>query len=307
MEKQRITPRDFFLHLGIIVALYVSAVSIIALLFQIIDTTFPDTLMNYVDPYSSGIRFAIASLIIFFPVYILLGWLYNRDVRGTPEKKHIGIRRWLVYLTLFITGLTIVIDLVMLLNTFLGGEISTRFILKVIAVLIIAGIIFAYYILNLRGVTSRKNIFRWFVGGSIVLVILVLAWGFYTMGSPSSQRAKRFDLERVSALQGIQYQVSSYWQDNQKLPASLDMLNDSLDARGIARDPETNQAYEYQPVSNTSFKLCATFSLAGNNSYTTPVGAEDNWQHQAGHTCFARSINPELYPPTPTPVAPVKR
>ena len=52
--------------------LYWSAGALIALLFRIIDTVFKDRLDYYLDPYSSGIRFALASLIVVFPLSLFL-------------------------------------------------------------------------------------------------------------------------------------------------------------------------------------------------------------------------------------------
>jgi hypothetical protein len=303
VEKVRTTPKDFFLHLGIIVALYVSAVSLINLLFGIVDILHPDALSYYYDPYSTAIRWSIASLVIFFPVYIFLGWLFNRELVVNPEKKSVGIRRWLTYFTLFITGLTIVIDLVVLLNSFLGGEISTRFVLKVLAVLVVAAFIFFYYILDLRrGAGSR--IFKGFAIGAIVLVLASLIGGFSVMGSPQTQRQIRFDNERESSLQSIQWQIINYWQQKQALPATLADLNDALSGYAVPTDPQTKASYEYAVVSKTSFKLCANFaqpSMKGMNSQSYPVypelGPENtNWQHEAGKACFTRTIDPDKYP-----------
>ncbi len=307
-QRMSFSPKDFFLHLGIIVALYVSAVSVITLLFRVIEYAFPDALQNglYQDPYSTGMRLAIASLIIFFPAYLFLGWLYNRELKIAPEKRELGVRRWLVYLTLFIAGLTIVIDLVTLLNSFLGGEISSRFILKVLAVLIVAGFIFFYYILDLRGKVRNGSIFKGFMIGSVLFVILSLATGFSVLGSPLTQRNLRFDNQRVTDLQNIQYQIVNYWQSKQVLPQTLSQISDSISGNYIPLDPQSQVSYEYRPTGATSFELCTTFALPAPQSnarvsvpmpYPVANSVEENWQHQAGHSCFTRTIDPDRYPP----------
>jgi hypothetical protein len=307
LHLMKTTPRDFFLHLGIIVTLYVSAVSVLALLFQVIDLAFPDQLTSYIDPYSTSMRLAIASLIIFFPVYILLGWLYNKELVHTPEKKDLAIRRWLVYFTLFVTGLTIVVDLVMLLNSFLGGETSTRFILKVLAVLVVAAAIFAYYILNLRSRKEREKTFQAFSFGSVIFVIAALVFGFMYMGSPTTQRQVRFDIQRINDLQTIQWQIVGYWQQKEKLPTSLEDLNNPISSFVVPHDPKTSAPYEYKSTSATSFELCATFELASrpgdrsNSNVAYPTldmdSKNNSWLHQVGKQCFTRTIDPELYPP----------
>ncbi len=38
-------------------------------------------------------------------------------------------------------------------------------------------------------------------------------------------------------------------------------------------------------------------------SYPYPGGGGgESWDHEAGHTCFSRTIDPEIYPPYPDPV-----
>ena len=87
-SKPRVTAKDFFLWLGAMVALYVSTISLVLLSHQYINVWFPDVAR---EPYGSGasgtIRFAIASLIVFFPLYVWLTRLLHQDIRRVPEKK----------------------------------------------------------------------------------------------------------------------------------------------------------------------------------------------------------------------------
>lgn len=73
----KLTPKDFFLNAAVMVTFYVSAFSFISLLFQLIDTLFPKDVGGYVDPYSSGISFALASLIIIFPLYLFFTRIFS--------------------------------------------------------------------------------------------------------------------------------------------------------------------------------------------------------------------------------------
>ncbi len=308
--KPKTTPKDFFLHLGALITLYVSATSLLALLFEIINSTFPDALNYYTDPYSTGMRLAIASLIVIFPLHILLSWLLAKDVRTNPEKRELGIRRWLTYFTLFVAGIALVIDLIVLLNVFLNGEITTRFVLKVLAVLIVAGAIFWYYIYDLRKnwQTNQKGQ-KSFAWTASLLVLVSIVGGFIVMGSPATARKMRFDERRLSDLQSIQWQVVNYWQQKESLPKSLANLQDPISNFMVPLDPETSVSYTYQPTGPLSFKLCANFSTEGDatgrggyKSAPYPVGVDgtamsDNWKHSVGQTCFDRTIDPKLYPP----------
>src|SRR5258706_13559775 len=142
---KRNLPRDVFLHLFAIVTLYWSAISFITLCWQYINYFFPDVL-NYNYGFSSSMKFAMASLFIVFPLFILVSWFLNNIYTKESEVRESKIRKWLIYLTLFITALVIIGDLVFVINTFLSGEITVRFILKSLSILLVAVVIFWYYL-----------------------------------------------------------------------------------------------------------------------------------------------------------------
>ncbi len=155
LEKSRTSPKDFFLNLLSIAALYTSAGSFVALIFQYINVLFPDILEfgNYTDSSRiaySVIRFAISALVVSFPLYLGTMWFMNKDYLMNPEKRDLKIRKWLVYFTLFAATIIIMGDLIALINTFLGGGLTARFILQVFTVFAVVGSIFAYYLFDLR-------------------------------------------------------------------------------------------------------------------------------------------------------------
>ena len=61
-----------------------------------------------------------------------------------------GARRQLTYLTLFLAASILIGDLISVVYNFLGGEITIRFLLKVLTVALISGGVFAYYLVELR-------------------------------------------------------------------------------------------------------------------------------------------------------------
>jgi len=319
MEKPKLTPKDFFLQLGIVAALYVSVISLINLLFQTVDYAFPDQLAYYGDPYSDGIRVAIASLIIIFPLYLLLSWYVEKLFRVAPEKRELGVRRWLMYFTLFLAGIAIIVDLVALINAFLGGELSARFALKTLAVLVVAGGVFGYYLSDLRRIVGMPSKNKVWCSAAVIIALGSMVLGFFIMGSPFAARERRFDDERVSGLQGIQWQIVNYWQMKSTLPESLSELDDSLSGYRAPSDPETGEPYEYeQAAEGLSFNLCAEFNrstigekerLAGRGGFypkampmydgSVSSGEPESWEHEAGRFCFKRTIDPERYPAKP--------
>jgi hypothetical protein len=71
-------------------------------------------------------------------------------VRRDPARRASKVRRQLTYLTLFIAAAFIIGDLIALLDDLLGGELTLRFVLKVVTVAVIAAGLFLYYLRDLR-------------------------------------------------------------------------------------------------------------------------------------------------------------
>ncbi len=157
-RKPYLSAREAFMYLLTFLTLYLSAYNLGALIFQFINKMYPDDRLGYVFDASvqSGIiRFAIASLIISFPIYLgLTSYLQKRAARN-PEARVSRVRKWLTYLTLFLTAGVMIGDLIALINNLLGGDITARFILKFLTVFIIAGLVFWYYLTDLR--SEEKN------------------------------------------------------------------------------------------------------------------------------------------------------
>ena len=70
-SKPKTTAADFFLHLGVIVALYVAVISFLNLLFDLINYSFPNLPLSY-GVSSDSLSVPVSLLIIFVPFMILL-------------------------------------------------------------------------------------------------------------------------------------------------------------------------------------------------------------------------------------------
>lgn len=304
MPKRNL-PRDVFLHLFAIVSLYWSAISFITLCWQYINHFFPDVL-QYDYSFNSAMRFALASLIIVFPLFLISSWLLSKIYAKESSVRDSKVRKWLIYLTLFITSLVILGDLVFTVNTFLNGEVTARFILKALSVLIVAATIFGYYLDDVRRQQS-SNMAKTYAIITIIIVLVMVVGAFFIVGSPAKARLMQLDQQRIGDLQNIQWQIVNYWQRKEVMPKNLSDLQDPISGYIIPNDPETNMPYEYKLIDdkNLKFELCAKFSLEGNDQFgqqrTTPksinIDSQSNWQHAEGNVCFERQIDKQLYPP----------
>ncbi len=304
----RASAKDFFLYLGMIAALYVSAVSILVITFQAVNSWFVDPLLYYTGANMGALRIAISALVIAFPLFIILSRAVYRDLTANSAKRELWIRRWLIYLTLFISGATLAVNGIVLINTFLEGELTGRFALKVLAVALVASAIFRYYLFDLRrDLSTTAPLVRQLGLGAAFGVLVALVVGVLIVGTPGNQRLVRFDERRINDLASIQWQIVEYWQAKGTLPTELSLLNDPLSGYSAPADPE-GVPYEYRVTGELSFELCATFALAssavrGGSDRQIPyyvypeTGAENNWEHEAGRACFERTIDPKKYPP----------
>lgn len=314
MTENKNLPKDVFTHLLSIIALYISCIGLITLFFQYINLFFPDALSPiYYSGVADSIRWAMASLLIVFPVYLFVMRMLDREYRFSPEKRELKIRKWLVYFTLFAASVIIIGDLITLVYNFLGGDLTMRFVLKILAILAVIGEIFAYYLMDLRQKLTAKSK-RLFLWGTVATVIVSVIFGFFTAGSPFKARLYHFDEQRVSDLQNLQSQVIEYWIQKQTLPSSMDALKNDITGFVPPTDPETNLAYAYKVNSRLSFDLCGIFNLSSFAALNIPKVApaqysdpyQQNWEHGQGTKCYTRTIDPQLYSSRLNPPFPVK-
>lgn len=332
-QTRKVTPQFFFLAIGTLITLIASVSAFLSLAFETLNHALPDVLSaSYQYGYASysydTMRGALALLIIVFPVFLVLSRFWSKEVKKGMTHWNEVLRKWTLYLILFLASLTTIITLVTLVRYFVSGEITVRFILKVTLTLIVAGMTLWYYRGLLTGIVSKWN--TWVLIKSIMLVLALIVWSFCVMGSPFAQRKLRLDERRVQDLQSIQYQVINFWQQKEKLPATLDELKNPISNYSIPVDPEFQKgfSYEYRKINdksaktNPSFELCATFALPMTKGWvenssangvfpakdiavaTMPYpggGANESWDHGVGRTCFEREIDPDLYPPYPKP------
>ncbi|HUL75532.1 MAG TPA: DUF5671 domain-containing protein [Vicinamibacterales bacterium] len=145
-------PRDAFLYLVLFGTLYVIAINLGTLAFQLIDRAFPDPAIpqRLVEWSRVTIRWAISALIVAVPVFALVARITHADIRRDPAKHASRIRRWLTYLTMAIASAVLIGDLIALVNAVLGGGLVAPFVLKVLSVGVIAGGVLGYYLIDLR-------------------------------------------------------------------------------------------------------------------------------------------------------------
>jgi hypothetical protein len=332
-NKPRFNIGFFFLCLGLLITLITSVVSLLNLAFNTLDERFPDVLnSSYRYGYSTydfeEIRIALATLIIFFPIFVLVFYFWKKFIKSGIGPIDEKIKKWMIYIILFLSAVVIAVDLAVLVKYFVSGEITNRFVYKVLITFVTAIILGKYFYVSefWRGkeIFKKINSISCPILGTL-LVLLAIIFSFCVMGSPAKQRSLRLDDRRVGDLQNIQYQVINYWQQKEKLPETLKDLANPMTGFSLPVPPnfEKGEQYEYliKDKKNLTFDLCATFSLPmpkswqeyqndsvvfpiktevglDGASYPVPIGeSKESWNHETGRTCFERTIDKDIYPP----------
>jgi hypothetical protein len=265
--------RDAFLHLLSFGTLAAWTVALGSLLFDFINSKFPDPVVSGVMfRQPDGLASSLASMLVSFPVYVLVMRFILADQERYPEKRESSIHKWLTWLALLIAASVILGDLVTFLNYFLRGEITARFVLKVVVVLAIAGGVFSYYMASMR--PAREERTRIWAGAAVVGVSLALIAGFSMLGSPDRQRLLQADSRRVEDLQAIHRVLHAR--------SATAPLPEALTEPPLRRtDPVTGNAYYYQRHDEHRYQLCATFSFESEG-----VSRDLVWYHPAGRHCY---------------------
>jgi hypothetical protein len=147
-----LSARETFLYLILFTALCLAAFNLGSLLCKMIDRAFPDPALTgrSAEWALSGMRWDVSWIIVSFPLFLWMSHLVSRWVHEAPVKRASSIRKWLTYMTLFIAAGVLIGDLATFVYNLLGGDLTVRFVLKVLTVGTIGGTVFGYYLWDLR-------------------------------------------------------------------------------------------------------------------------------------------------------------
>ena len=146
------TTRDAFMYIIVLGTMVLCAYQFGALVFEIINRLVPDAMdaVRYGPANSVAIRWSVSTLIVAFPVFVVMSRLVDRAARLDPTRRASRIRRRLTYILLFVASCVLIGDLTTLVYYLLGGEVTLRFFLKVLTVGAISGAVFLHYYWDLR-------------------------------------------------------------------------------------------------------------------------------------------------------------
>jgi len=286
--------KHVFFYLISFFALGFTATAIGQVVFQLINHLIPETTSSYYGDYQNSVlRFAVSSLIVAAPVYYFSVRQINRELASGGLASHSSIRKWLTYIALFIAAAVAIGDLIFVLNSFLSGEMTLKFLLKSLTIFAIAGGFGAYYFFDLkREDLKRDSTVKAFGVVFILIVLACLTVAFSLIDSPFKAREIREDRERVDEIRNITAEIENFYRENGQLPTDLSQLVDDfkLTEKEI-QDPKTKEIYVYNVSDDTNYELCSNFALASEEDQDRVRWEEPEWSHLAGEQCFSISIS----------------
>jgi hypothetical protein len=141
--------RNVFFYLLMFLNLYLSAIGAIMLTWGLADLWFTDPLQEFSDG-SSSVRSGIAMVVVAFPAFLYLARYVRQNIAPSDAIRKSLIRRILTYLTLFVVALTAIVDVITLIYNFLGGDLTGRFAVRALGILVVSGLVLLYYLIDQR-------------------------------------------------------------------------------------------------------------------------------------------------------------
>ena len=131
-------------------------------------------------------------------------------------------------------------------------------------------------------VVSRKTFGTYLIVVSLLIVIPVIAFSMVLL------RGANQDKQRSADLNSLQSAVSSTYRDNDKLPANLDGVQDSVDRE--LRYPLSD--YEYKVLSSTSYEICTDFLTDTKDGNQSSISGKNVYSHERGRQCYTDYVTP---------------
>lgn len=140
--------RDAFLYLLNFIALGFWTVALGKIGYVLIAHWFPDpaTPLSYFQSLRNEISGNLAAVIVAFPVFVAVHALIAGELRRRRDLYDSGVRKWLTYVALVLAALILLADGIWFVTALLQGQLTTRFLLDSLVLLVLGGGVFTYYL-----------------------------------------------------------------------------------------------------------------------------------------------------------------
>ncbi len=151
------SPRDAFLWILNFITLGFWTIALGQLFYALIARAFPDkaTRAYQYPSFTDTVATQLATIIIAFIAFVVVRAFLGQELKRRPEAALSAIRAWITYAALIIAAIFVLLDGIWFLTALLQGQLSIRFVLDSLVLLVLGGGVFAYYLAGLQQRTAE--------------------------------------------------------------------------------------------------------------------------------------------------------
>jgi len=165
-STHHITMWDSFEHILLFISLYVTAISFALILHYFVDKYLPRSndlystgtysMYNYPNSWQDNLlRGYLSALIVSFPIFTFLFIRITGSTIKFPYLRMLKSRIVLIYITLTLTFIIMLANIISIVNGLLNGNTTLNFIAHFLVTIGVSGSIFGYYLRQVKG--DRKS------------------------------------------------------------------------------------------------------------------------------------------------------
>ncbi|WP_207099609.1 DUF5671 domain-containing protein [Paracoccus shandongensis] len=145
-----VSAREAMLYALLMIALVLVCFHVISLGFRVIDLAIPD-LAEAGPPDTWSMRFSIAAILAFLPLFVILDHRMARRIGGGEQRRRSQARRVFASITVLAAALVLLGDAVSVIYAFLSGDLTPRLAAKCALVAVMGLLVAACYREDLDG------------------------------------------------------------------------------------------------------------------------------------------------------------
>ena len=253
-----------FFYVGAGIALLVSVISGVLVVFDIIDRLVAYETLSWYQVSSTGMPMRAAFLLVSFVV--LVGVV--RKMRGVVHEYQgtvwYTLCRTIIFIILTCSVVLVAVAVAVLFGGLFSGDVSLSVFLKSVFVAGVGSAVFYYYRGVLHGVwrsqKKRERVFVVVVSVSVCCIVV----GAVVVFNPFSYPSLREAYDTVSCLDRLDSHLKSVYFEEKEIPTgalSGDALSDVLPRYTSWREDCGAMGISYEQVDASHYRLCASFEV----------------------------------------------
>jgi len=145
--------RDAFYYLLNFLTLSFWTIALGQIFYTLIARWIPDAVQIGYSSQSlqDQLSWQLATVLITFPIFAFVHRLIGRQLVQRPDLYDSGVRKWLTYIALVFAAIIVLADGIWFLEALLRGQLTLRFMLDSLVLLVIGGGVFTYYLATIDG------------------------------------------------------------------------------------------------------------------------------------------------------------